>query len=77
MPRKEIKPINDRLGVVEYLVQQEELREHLGLRLVVLHFNHQLRGAEADADEQFVAQLADKLGLALISAREVTTAVSP
>src|ERR1700712_3329897 len=29
MPLKEIKPINDRLGVVEYLVGQEELREEL------------------------------------------------
>jgi DNA mismatch repair protein MutS len=27
MPLKEIKPINDRLGVVEYLLAQEELRE--------------------------------------------------
>jgi DNA mismatch repair protein MutS len=29
MPLKEIKPINDRLGVVEYLIAQEELREDL------------------------------------------------
>jgi DNA mismatch repair protein MutS len=29
MPLKEIKPINDRLGVVEYLVSHEELREEL------------------------------------------------
>jgi DNA mismatch repair protein MutS len=29
MPLKEIKPINDRLGVVEYLINQEELREDL------------------------------------------------
>ncbi len=29
MPLKEIKPINDRLGVVEYLVGHEELREEL------------------------------------------------
>lgn len=29
MPLKELKPINDRLGVVEYLVGQEELREEL------------------------------------------------
>jgi DNA mismatch repair protein MutS len=29
MPLKEIKPINDRLGVVEYLVSHEELREQL------------------------------------------------
>ncbi|HVS91488.1 MAG TPA: DNA mismatch repair protein MutS [Mucilaginibacter sp.] len=29
MPLKELKPINDRLGVVEYLVGNEELREEL------------------------------------------------
>jgi DNA mismatch repair protein MutS len=29
MPLKELKPINDRLGVVEYLIEQEELRENL------------------------------------------------
>ncbi|RYY32001.1 MAG: DNA mismatch repair protein MutS, partial [Sphingobacteriaceae bacterium] len=29
MPLKEIKPINDRLNVVQYLVEQEELRETL------------------------------------------------
>ncbi|MEO6850139.1 MAG: DNA mismatch repair protein MutS, partial [Mucilaginibacter sp.] len=29
MPLKELKPINDRLGVVEYLVGHEELREEL------------------------------------------------
>src|SRR5476651_575197 len=36
MPLKEIKPINDRLGVVEYLVNQEELREELkqNIRLI-------------------------------------------
>jgi len=29
MPLKELKPINDRLGVVEYLISEEELRETL------------------------------------------------
>jgi DNA mismatch repair protein MutS len=29
MPLKEIKPINDRLGVVEHLIEHEELREEL------------------------------------------------
>src|SRR6202000_633802 len=29
MPLKELKPINDRLGVVEYLIGEEELREEL------------------------------------------------
>jgi tRNA(Ile)-lysidine synthase len=39
-----------------------ELRPQLGIRLKVLHFHHQLRGAEADEDELFVAALARDLG---------------
>jgi tRNA(Ile)-lysidine synthase len=35
-----------------------ELRKELGIVLSVIHFNHRLRGAEADADEGFVADLA-------------------
>src|SRR6476661_9885566 len=35
-----------------------ELRVELGLVLSVIHFHHQIRGAEADADQQFVADLA-------------------
>ncbi len=35
-----------------------ELRTHLGIAIVVLHFHHQLRGAEADQDERFVKSLA-------------------
>jgi tRNA(Ile)-lysidine synthase len=34
------------------------LREELGVVLSVAHFNHQIRGAEADADQQFVQELA-------------------
>src|SRR4051812_14430632 len=33
-------------------------------RLIVAHFNHNLRGEASDADEQFVRQLAASLGLA-------------
>ncbi|WP_080801568.1 tRNA lysidine(34) synthetase TilS [Arabiibacter massiliensis] len=45
-----------------------ELRERglLG-ELAVLHVNHRLRGEDADADERFVAQLAELLGLPLFS----------
>ena len=32
-------------------------------RLVVAHFNHQLRGADSDADALFVAEAAGQLGL--------------
>ena len=39
------------------------LRERHRLRLQVAHLNHDFRGAEADADAQFVADLARELGL--------------
>jgi tRNA(Ile)-lysidine synthase len=35
-----------------------ELRPEIGVVLSVVHFNHQLRGAESDEDEEFVAHLA-------------------
>lgn len=38
-----------------------ELREELGIVLSVAHFHHQIRGAEADADQKFVEALAAKL----------------
>jgi tRNA(Ile)-lysidine synthase len=42
-----------------------ELRAELGIVLSVVHFNHQLRGADSDADEQFVAILAHQYDLEL------------
>ena len=42
-----------------------ELRPELGVVLSLVHFNHQLRGEEADADEQFVTQLARRHKLEL------------
>jgi tRNA(Ile)-lysidine synthase len=53
-----------------------ELRDELGVRIVVLHFNHQLRGAEADTDEQFAAALAAGLGFSYFSAREDVAAAA-
>jgi tRNA(Ile)-lysidine synthase len=35
-----------------------DLRSEIGIVLSVVHFNHQLRGPDSDADEQFVADLA-------------------
>lgn len=35
-----------------------ELRPELGIVLSIVHFNHKLRGAESDADQEFVANLA-------------------
>jgi tRNA(Ile)-lysidine synthase len=40
-----------------------ELRGELGIVLSVVHFNHRLRGAESDADQEFVAVLAHEFGL--------------
>ena len=42
-----------------------ELRDELGVVLSVVHFNHNLRGTESDADERFVAQLAGRHDLEL------------
>jgi tRNA(Ile)-lysidine synthase len=65
-----LKP-GDRVGVavsggadsVALLCLLNELRHELGLVLAVIHFNHKLRGADSDQDEQFVAELARQLGL--------------
>ncbi|ACH39648.1 tRNA(Ile) lysidine-34 synthase, putative [Citrifermentans bemidjiense Bem] len=42
-------------------------RLECGLRLVVAHLNHCLRGAESDADQAFVASLADNYHLPFVS----------
>ncbi len=61
----------DRAGVavsggadsVALLLLLLELRKRLSLSLVVLHFNHQLRGRAAMEDQKFVARLAENLKL--------------
>jgi tRNA(Ile)-lysidine synthetase-like protein len=45
----------DSVGLLRVLL---ELRGELGIVLSVVHFNHRLRGAESDADQEFVAGLA-------------------
>jgi tRNA(Ile)-lysidine synthase len=47
-----------------------ELHREIGVVLSVVHFNHHLRGAESDADELFVAQLARNHGLDVHCGRE-------
>lgn len=69
--RQELLKAGDRVGVavsggidsVALLRLLLELRGELGIVLSVIHFNHKLRGAESDADEQFVADLAREHGL--------------
>ncbi len=46
------------------------LRDEVGIRLLIAHFNHSLRGAESDADEQFVSALAREFGVEFITAKE-------
>jgi tRNA(Ile)-lysidine synthase len=48
------------------------LKERLGITLHLAHLNHQLRGAESDADGAYVAELAHRLGVpATIERRDV------
>jgi tRNA(Ile)-lysidine synthase len=69
--REELLRAGDRVGVavsggidsVALLRLLIELRHELGIVLSVVHFNHGLRGAESDADREFVAALAREHGL--------------
>jgi tRNA(Ile)-lysidine synthase len=48
------------------------LKEQLGITLHLAHLNHQLRGAESDADAAYVAELAQRLGVpATVERRDV------
>jgi tRNA(Ile)-lysidine synthase len=74
--RKLLKP-GDRVAVavsggadsVALLRVLLELREELGIVVVVAHFNHQLRGDESDGDEHFVADLAHQHDLQFFAGR--------
>jgi len=61
---------------VALLLLLHDLRAAWGVSLAVLHLNHQLRGAESDADEQFVAALARRFGLELLSGRDDAAALA-
>jgi tRNA(Ile)-lysidine synthase len=69
--REELLRAGDRVGVavsggidsVALLRLLIELRHELGIVLSVVHFNHKLRGAESDADQEFVENLARDHGL--------------
>jgi tRNA(Ile)-lysidine synthase len=48
----------------------EKFRGELGIALVVVHFNHSLRGDESEGDAQFVSDLARSYGCEFIAAKE-------
>jgi tRNA(Ile)-lysidine synthase len=47
----------------------EALRGRLGISLLVVHFDHRLRGTESDADAEFVVELARDLGIECVVER--------
>jgi len=52
------------------------IRQKFGLTLQVVHFHHSLRGHEADADAEFVAQLARAHGLAFLFEKQDVAAAA-
>ncbi len=74
--REELLRAGDRVGVavsggidsVALLRLLIELRQELGIVLSVVHFNHGLRGAESDADQEFVGGLVREHRLEFYSA---------
>ena len=56
----------DSVGLLRLML---ELESEMGVLVSVVHLNHQLRGSEADGDEQFVATLAERYGLPFVSMR--------
>jgi tRNA(Ile)-lysidine synthase len=59
----------DSVCLLHLLVQ---LKDRLGIELHVAHLNHMLRGAESEADAEYVSELAHRLGVAAtIEQREV------
>lgn len=50
------------------------LKEKMGIRLSAAHFNHNLRGAESDADEAFVRQFCDRFDIPLFVGQGHVTA---
>jgi tRNA(Ile)-lysidine synthase len=74
----------DRVGVavsggadsVALLRILQGLREKLGVTLLVVHFDHCLRGEESEADAEFVAGLARSYGLQFVIDREDVASVA-
>jgi len=51
--------------VLLYLL--DELKVKLGIKIIVAHLNHGLRGKSSDSDERFVETIANNLGLDFLS----------
>jgi len=76
--RSRMLPPGDRVGVavsggadsVALLRLLENIRDELGIIPIVVHFDHGLRGAESDADAEFVRELARERGLEFVLGRE-------
>jgi len=74
----------DRVGVavsggadsVALLRLLDGFRKRLGITLLVVHFDHGLRGAESEADAEFVSALAHELKLDIIVDREDVAAAA-
>jgi tRNA(Ile)-lysidine synthetase-like protein len=74
--QQELLKAGDRVGVavsggidsVALLRLLIDLRQELGIVVSIVHFNHRLRGAESDADQEFVAGLAREYGLEFYAA---------
>lgn len=52
------------------LLLLHEMAAELGIKVFAFHMNHGIRGAEADRDERFVAELCKQLGVPLTIAHE-------
>jgi len=74
----------DRVGVavsagadsVALLRLLEAIRDEIGITLLVVHFDHRLRGTESDADASFTRDLAKALGVDFILDREDAAAAA-
>lgn len=55
----------DSVSLLMAVHEMRKSKKH-DLRIVAAHFNHRLRGAESDADEEYVRQLASEHGIELV-----------
>jgi len=82
--KHELSRPGDRVGIavsggadsVALLRLMLELQDELGIVLSVVHLNHKLRGADSDADEQFVCSLAGTYGIEIIAESRDVKALS-